>query len=181
MVTLLEIADSLHGYADDVRTNMHKLFSANEIEGLTPTQIKMIALASAYAIKDESIARAILSDSQEQPVFTETELNSIKGAVTIMAMNNTYYRFVHLATDKTFSTLQSNLQMDILSNPGIDKNDFELMSLAVSVINSCGYCIDVHVNKLIRKQISHMTIQSTIRIAAVLSALSQARFIDNFI
>lgn len=178
MITLLKMADSLQGYANDIRENIHKLFSTNEVEGLTPTQVKMIALATAYAIKDDSIVSAILSDSQI--VLSDNERESVKGAVTIMAMNNTYYRFVHLATDKTFSSLQSNLQMEILSNPGIDKNDFEIMSLAVSVINNCGYCIDVHVNKLLRKNITPIAIQSSIRIAAVINALSQARFVDGF-
>jgi AhpD family alkylhydroperoxidase len=32
--------------------------------------------------------------------------------------------------------------MNITANPGVDKSDFELWSLAVSAINSCGTCIN---------------------------------------
>jgi AhpD family alkylhydroperoxidase len=32
--------------------------------------------------------------------------------------------------------------MNIIANPGVDKSDFELWSLAVSAINGCGTCIN---------------------------------------
>ncbi len=61
-----------------------------------------------------------------------------------MGMNNVYYRFVHLASNKQYGTLPAKLRMNIIANPGVDKTDFELWSLAVSAINGCGMCIDAH-------------------------------------
>ena len=49
-----------------------------------------------------------------------------------MAMNNVYYRFVHLASNPEYGTLPAKLRMNVIGAPGIDKADFELFSLAVS-------------------------------------------------
>ena len=61
---------------------------------------------------------------------------------------------------------------NIIGNPGIDKIDFELSCLAVSTINGCGMCIDAHTNELIKAGVSKMGIQSAVRIASVLNAVS---------
>jgi alkyl hydroperoxide reductase subunit D len=87
-----------------------------------------------------------------------------------MAMNNIYYRFVHLVSDKSFASLPAKLRMNIIANPGIDKLDFELSCLAVSAINGCGMCIDAHAKTLEQAGISKLAIQSAVRIAAVLNA-----------
>ena len=39
--------------------------------------------------------------------------------------------------------------MNVIGNPGIEKDDFELFSLAVSAMNGCGMCIDAH-DKVVR-------------------------------
>ena len=65
-----------------------------------------------------------------------------------MGMNNVYYRFLHLVEDAEYQTLPARLRMNVIGNPGIDKLDFELLSLAVSAINGCGLCVTSHEKKL---------------------------------
>ncbi len=65
-----------------------------------------------------------------------------------MAMNNIYYRFVHLASNKEYQKMPAKLRMNFINNHNIDKLDFELCSLAVSAITGCGMCIDAHINQL---------------------------------
>ena len=67
-----------------------------------------------------------------------------------MAMNNVYYRFVHLASNPEYGTLPAKLRMNIIASHGIEKADFELFSLAVSAMNGCGLCIDSHEKVLAR-------------------------------
>lgn len=74
--------------------------------------------------------------------------------------------------------MPANLRMNIIGNPGIEKVDFELMSLAVSAINGCGMCIDAHVNEVVNAGISKQGVQSTIRIASVLNAAAQVIVIE---
>ena len=97
-----------------------------------------------------------------------------KAAATIMAMNNVYYRFVHLVGDAEYGRLPANLRMQGLASHGIDKIDFELMSLAVSAINGCGMCMESHTKVLEKHGVSKVAIQSSIRIAAVVNATAQA-------
>jgi alkyl hydroperoxide reductase subunit D len=89
-----------------------------------------------------------------------------------MGMNNIYYRFLHLSSNPEYGQLPGRLRMSVIGNPGIEKADFELFSLAVSAVNGCGLCVDSH-EKVIRQHgISAEGIQSAVRIAAVLHAVA---------
>jgi alkyl hydroperoxide reductase subunit D len=89
-----------------------------------------------------------------------------------MAMNNVYYRFVHLASNPVYQTLPAKLRMNALGNPGIDKADFELFCLAVSAMNGCGLCIDSHERVLSQHGVKPETIQAAARIGAVVKAVA---------
>jgi alkyl hydroperoxide reductase subunit D len=65
----------------------------------------------------------------------ETTANAARGAAAIMAMNNVYYRFVHLASNAEYGTLPAKLRMNFLGQHDTDKDDFELYSLAISAMN----------------------------------------------
>ena len=81
-------------------------------------------------------------------------------------MNNIYYRFLHLVEDVEYQGMPARLRMNVLANPGIDRLDFELLSLAVSAINGCGLCVSSHEKKLRQHGITREMIQSAVRIAA---------------
>jgi lipoyl-dependent peroxiredoxin subunit D len=114
--------------------------------------------------------------------LSDEEQQSAKIAATIMAMNNIYYRFIHLSDDKSFATLPAKLRMNAMSNPGVDKISFELMCIAISAINGCGMCINAHIKALETTGLTKLSIQSAIRIAAVLNAtatgLASATILD---
>jgi len=62
--------------------------------------------------------------------------------------------------------------MNVIANPGVDKADFELWSLAVSAINGCGMCIDAHEHELRQAGLTTEQIQAAVRIASVVNAAS---------
>jgi alkyl hydroperoxide reductase subunit D len=99
-------------------------------------------------------------------------INGARAAAAIMGMNNIYYRFLHLVEDSEYATMPARLRMNIIGNPGIDKLDFELLSLAVSAVNGCGMCITSHEKKLRGGGISREQIQSAVRIASVIHAVA---------
>ena len=101
-------------------------------------------------------------------------LQAARAAAAIMGMNNIYYRFLHLVEDAEYQRLPARLRMNVLANPGIDKLDFELLSLAVSAINGCGLCISSHEKKLRAHGITREMIQSAVRIAATVHAVAVA-------
>jgi len=87
-------------------------------------------------------------------------------------MNNFYYRFVHLASNKAYETKPARLRMNIIGNPGVDKADFELWSLAVSAINGCGKCSDAHDKVLRDTGDSKEALQTAARFAAIIQAFA---------
>ncbi len=166
------LRNQLPDYAKDIKLNLATVLSADGAPDLTQKHIFTIALASAYATKHASVIHAISSTAE--PHLAANDINGAKAAATMMAMNNIYYRFIHLVSDKSYATLPAKLRMNVIGNPGIDKIDFELSCLAVSSINGCGMCIDAHTHELSKAGVSKLAIQSAIRIAAVINAAATA-------
>jgi alkyl hydroperoxide reductase subunit D len=68
--------------------------------------------------------------------------------------------------------MPARLRMNVLGNPGIDKLDFELLSLAVSAINGCGTCVAAHERQLRQHGTSREAVQSAVRIAATIHGVA---------
>lgn len=163
-------------YAKDIKLNLGSVLKTDPESNLKQNQIFGIALASAYITKNQILVDHILALSEGN--LSDEEINAAQASSSLMAMNNIYYRFVHLINDKEYASLPAKLRMNVMANPGIDKVDFELYSLAVSAINGCGLCIDSHSRQLLNVKVDKITIQHTIRIAAVVNAAAQAIFIN---
>ncbi len=174
-MSLQTLKNRLGEYAKDTKLNLGSVLSEEGAPDLTTNQIYAIALASAYATKHADVITAIAHEAAG--TLSEAELLAAKSAATIMAMNNIYYRFNHLVSDKDYGKMPARLRMNVIGSPGIAKLDFELMSLAVSAINGCGMCMDAHVHEVTKAGSSKQAVQSCIRIASVVNAAAQASFI----
>jgi lipoyl-dependent peroxiredoxin subunit D len=169
----LEILKSqIQDYAKDVRLNLDSVLSEEGAPGLTQKQITAIALSSAYGTKNKELISAI--EQGAAGILDDAYLYACRGATTIMAMNNVYYRFIHLAEDDELTKMPARLRMNVIGKPGIEKMDFEFLSLAVSAIEGCGKCITSHVHELRKAGATNEAIQSSIRIAAVINSVAQA-------
>ena len=98
--------------------------------------------------------------------------NAARAAAAVMAMNNVYYRFVHLTSNPEYGKMPARLRMNVIGSPGIEKEDFELFSLAVSAMNGCGMCIDSHERVLQQHGVKPEVVQSAVRIGAVIKAVA---------
>lgn len=166
------LKDSLKDYAKDIRLNLDSVLSEEGAPGLSKKQIAAVALACSYATKNRELI--VVLEKESASVLDDAYLNGSRAAATIMAMNNVYYRFLHLSEDGAFSKMQAKLRMSVIGKPGIEKFDFELMSLAISAVEGCGRCITAHIHELRKAGASDEAIQSSIRIAAVINAAAQA-------
>lgn len=169
-MTLDQIKGSLPDYAKDLRLNLDSVLSESGAPGLTPKQIAIIALTSAIASRHAPLTEAIVQ--RTAGVLGEAEANGARAAAAIMAMNNIYYRFTHLVGNPEYATMRAGLRMNVMANPGCDKIDFELASLAASAINGCGMCMESHEKTLQKHGVPAQAIQSAARIAAVLHAVA---------
>lgn len=177
-MTISLLQERIPSFGRDTRLNLESVLTTEGAPGLTAAQVAGIALACAYSVESPDLALAILSDhgTAISPEIQE----AAKGAASLMAMNNVYYRFLHLSDDKEFGKLPARLRMNLIGKPGIPKVEFELMSLAVSAISGCGMCINSHVAEIRKHGISDEGIQSAVRIGAVVQAVKRTLVIGAF-
>lgn len=154
-------------HAKDLRLNLSSLASD---AALTEQQRAGTFVVSALASRNAETTKAILAEFGGK--LSPEALNAAKAAASIMAMNNIYYRFTHLASALDYRSMPAKLRMNAMAKPGVEKADFELWSLAVSAINGCGMCIDSHEKVLRQHGMSPEVIQAAVRIAAVVHAIA---------
>ena len=133
MTTLDAIRDAIPDYARDLKLNLGSVLAPTGAPGLSERQIWAVALASAIASRNVAFTRDLEALAREK--LDEPYVNAARAAAAIMGMNNIYYRFLHLVEDEEYQKMPARLRMNVISNPGSDKLDFELLSLAVSAIN----------------------------------------------
>lgn len=168
-MSLQALKDRLPEYARDIKLNLGSL--AME-PALNEKQRAGTFIASALGARNPEVAEAILAEFA--PKLDAKELAAAKAAAAVMAMNNVYYRFLHLAGNEEYSKLPARLRMNAIANHGIARADFELWCLAVSAINGCGMCIESH-EKAVRKEgMTAEQVQAAVRIAAVVNAVAAA-------
>jgi len=161
------LKDALPDYAKDQKLNLSSLASDT---ALNPQQRYGTLLASALASRNATVIAHVAAEAARH--LSPEAQEAAKAAASIMAMNNIYYRFVHLAGDKDYATMPAKLRMNVIGKPGVDKIDFELWSIAVSAVNGCGMCIESHDKVLKQHGVAKEAIQQAIRIAAVIHAVA---------
>ncbi|UGY00465.1 carboxymuconolactone decarboxylase family protein [Bradyrhizobium quebecense] len=165
MSSIEQLHEKIPDCAKDVRLNLTSLVAD---ETLSPQRQYGLMLATAIATRNAALIAAM--ESAAAAVMTPEAIAAAKSAASVMAMNNFYYRFVHLVSN----TMQPRLRMNVIGNPGADKSDFELWSLAVSAINGCGACIDAHEKTLRAAGVSSEAIQTAVRFAAIVQSVAVA-------
>ena len=166
-MSLKEFADTLPDYAKDLRLNISSLLNDQTLGDARKYGL-LLACAHGTGYRPVVAAAEAEADGKLEPKVAE----AARAAAAVMAMNNVYYRFVHLASNPEYGTLPAKLRMNAIGTHGIDKDDFELFSLAVSAMNGCGMCIDSHERVLNQHGVKAETVQSAARIAAVVKAVA---------
>jgi lipoyl-dependent peroxiredoxin subunit D len=161
------LVDGLPNYAKDLKLNYSSLVRQNT--ELTPQQLWGTVVASAIATRSTELTDVVLSEGAKN--LSPEALEAAKSAAAVMAMNNVYYRFLHLSSNEKYGTLPAKLRMNGLRTHGVDAVDFELWSIAVSAINGCGKCVDAHEKVVREKGVSEEMVLSIVRIASVIHAI----------
>jgi lipoyl-dependent peroxiredoxin subunit D len=164
-MSLDSLRDQIPEYAKDIRLNLGTLASEST---LNDQQKWGTFLASALASRNATVIRALNGEVAGR--LSPEALTAAKAAAAIMGMNNVYYRATHLMHAEEYKKMPAKLRMNVIANPGVDKVDFELWSLAVSAVNGCGMCLDAH-EKVVRKGgLTADQVHAAIRIAASVHA-----------
>ena len=164
-MSLREYAEALPDYAKDIRLNLNSLAGD---QTLNDQRKYGLLLACAHGSGYKPIVEA--AEAEVAGKLSPEAANAARAAAAVMAMNNVYYRFVHLASNKEYGQMPAKLRMNVIGSPGIEKDDFELFSLAVSAMNGCGLCIDSHEKVLRQHGVAADVIQTAARVGAVIKA-----------
>ena len=170
MKNLEQLKSHIPSYARDVKINLQSALNT-ESQVLNPVQTFGAALAAAYATKEKTLINIL--ENEASTILSDGQITATKIAASLMAMNNIYYRFLHLSEDKEYSQMQAGLRMKGIIDHGIDKIDFEIFSLSVSIINGCGMCIDAHAKQLLKHNLTKAQVQAVAKIAAITNSVAQ--------
>jgi alkyl hydroperoxide reductase subunit D len=102
---------------------------------------------------------------------SEDEVREATESVALMAMLNMYYRFRHML-GKEDDYKAARLRMNSMSKPVLGKERFEMLALAVSILNGCESCIRSHEKVLRDAGLEAEKIDELARIAASVKGLS---------
>ena len=107
------LKSALPDYAKDLKLNLSSLAAE---PSLTEQQRAGTFVASALASRSPVVIEAIVAEFA--PKLSPAALDAAKAAAAIMAMNNIYYRFVHLVSAADYKTLPAKLRMNVIGKPG---------------------------------------------------------------
>lgn len=167
MASLEVIRGELADAHKDTRLNLQAVLEGGS---LTPEQRWGVAVACAFAARNERLKEAIVNEAKKALANAEPVIEDARAAASLMGMNNVYYRFRHMIGKESYSTKRPGLRMNRLAQVLTNKVDFELVCLAVSAINGCEMCVQSHEKIVIEGGLSEDQVNDAIRIASVIHA-----------
>jgi alkyl hydroperoxide reductase subunit D len=170
MENLNQLREQFPDAARDIKINITNVITPG---ALNAAQAWGVAMATAYATRNEKLIKAVHSDAKMAGI-EDAVLDDAKAAAILMGMNNVYYRFRHLVGKEEYSQKPARLRMLRLSQVATNKVDFELFCLAVSAVNNCETCIKSHEAVVIEGGLTTDQVHDAVRIGAVLSAAAIA-------
>jgi len=159
--------------ARDLKMNLKSLA---ENSSLSASEYGLIALAVASAKKLGSLREIAITELLAEKVAHET-LNEAIEAPGIMGLLNTYYKFKKFmktsnpAAESDYGP--AKLRMQSLASPKMGKETFELVSLALSLVNGCEQCVVAHEEALRKLNVPADKIHDVIRLTASLFGATQ--------
>lgn len=154
-------------YAKDIKLNYSKIINENILE---EKQLFSIILIASMATRSEKLLQEALKESKI--ILSEEIIQDVYGAYSVMSMNVIYYRFTHLSNQNDYIKLPANLRMQYFTKYSLDTVSFEMICLAVAIIEGCGKCINAHEEVLKKSNVSNIKIQAVARIVSIIVAVA---------
>lgn len=165
------LAAADHRYLRDLKVNVS---NALAYATLDKKSTYLLALAVAVNEKDErhtDIFRHLAATEGA----SEAEIAEVFACVSLMNINNVFYRFRHFTGKEFYETAPAGIKMSVMLNPVLGKTLFELASLMLSALNGCERCVKSHEASLIQLGCTEQQIYDTVRLGAILKGLMVLR------
>lgn len=155
-------------YLRDLKLNVSGMLAS---KNLNKKEAYMIAMAVAVNEKNGTLISAF-GDLALKESATIEELSEVHACVSIMNVNNVFYRFRHyMHGNEYYEKTPAGLRMSVMMGPKMGKEMFELISLVVSAVNGCERCVGSHEHSVKELGTSEARIYDAIRLGAVIKGL----------
>lgn len=171
-MSIENLKSGLPEFAKDLKLNLGSLARSTE---LTEQQLWGTFLATAAATRSATVLSEIADEARQH--LSDAAFNAALGAATIMGMNNVAYRAKEFLGDD-YTQVRMGLRMNIIANPGVEKADFEMWSMAVSTINGCENCTAAHDDVIRKEGVTKEQAWEAVKIASTIAGVAQAVEID---
>jgi alkyl hydroperoxide reductase subunit D len=153
----------------DLMMNFKKIMEESPLEEVD----RFLGLLSvATALENKSLVQLAASELKARDLTSE-QIQEAKESAAIMGMLNSYYKFKSfLSPESLDSYSRAGLRMQSLAKPQNGKERFEMMSLAVSVVNGCPTCVSSHEKALRGLGVDADKIHDLARLASVSKGLT---------
>lgn len=131
----------------------------------------LLALSVAVNEKHDVLMKTFENKAKAEGA-SDAEIAETHACTAVMNVNNVFYRFRHyMAGVEYYENQPAGLRMNVMMNPVLGKEFFELMSLVVSAVNGCERCVTSHESSVKQHGASEPRIYDAIRLAAVVKSL----------
>lgn len=152
----------------DLSLNLKKLLEEGSLD-VNERFMNLMAIAST--LENQALVQLAKEGLTELQIAPE-QIQECAEIAGIMGMNNVYYKFKsYLPTEVKDNYTRAGLRMNSLGKPSTGKQNFEMMSLSVSIVNGCPMCIASHEKALTGLSVSSEKIHDLARLAAVCKGL----------
>jgi len=157
-------------YLRDLRINLKNALGS---ENITIKEAYLIALAIAVNEKNRVLINSFTQIAMEHGA-NNAEIAEAHACASMLSVNNVFYRFRHFMKSETYNNLPAGIKMNVMMNPVLGKEFFELMSLAISAVNGCEQCVVSHEASVKKAGASDQRVFDAIRLAAIVKGLGTA-------
>lgn len=165
---ITELADADHRYIKDLRVNLANAFN---YANLNKKESYLLALAVAVNEKNEQLISSFIKLAETEMATIE-EINEVYACVSLMNVNNVFYRFRHFTSKEYYQTTPAGIKMSIMMSPVLGKEFFELISLVISAVNGCEMCVNAHEASVLQHGATEARVYDAIRLSAIVKGFS---------
>ena len=167
--TLQNLGNADSKYLRDLKLNVKAVLTS---EHLSAKETNLLALAVSTNNNKEILSNAFAAKAKENGA-TDAEIADAQACASLLAANNVFYRFRHYVEKDVYNNAPARLRMNIMMNPVLGKEFFELVSLAVSAVNGCEMCVKSHEQSVLHAGSTELRVWDAIRIASIITSLGK--------
>lgn len=169
-MSIENILRRIPNYASDLRKNLEIVFSSG-FGGLSENALYLIALSACYTLKHEQLINNFRNEAKLY--LDEQYFDIAKYIAAIMSQNNTFYFFSSQSNHNEIKIAKIDLAIEGMDNINIDRAEFELALIGVSILNRCSNCANYYAHKVMKRGFSEQAVLAVAKIVSVLKATSQ--------